>query len=83
MGLFKSAAEKELDYAIMQLDMNLSHNYIKNAEENLQSFEERFDDLCKDGVLKNSTMIKYADLIDVYRTKIESLGRSKQIGRWR
>ncbi len=85
MGLFKSSAEKELDYMIMRLDMNLSHNYKDNAQADLKQFEERYDDMRKYGLLKNSALIKYANEIDNYTVKVKALeGHNRStVGRWR
>lgn len=85
MGLFKSSAEKELDAMISRLDMNLSHAYKDNAQADLKSLDERYDEMRRYGLLKNSAVIKYADIIDSYTVKVKALEGSNRgmVGRWR
>ena len=65
MGLF-SKKDKELEWLLSQIKVDLSNNYKESALENLQKFEEIFSKKVAEGKLKNS---------EDYRIQMETLKR--------
>ncbi len=82
MGLFKSAAEKELDMIIQRMEMNLSNNYKDNAQDNLKQLEEMMDKLKSSGKLKGGSLSKYESTLESYRGKLKGYAHKDQKPYW-
>ncbi len=82
MGLFKSKEEKELDYIIQRLEMNMSNNYKDNARDNLDEFEEVFDAMRSSGKAKPAVIAKYEALLQSYQERMKGYSHKDQKPYW-
>ncbi|MBR1861946.1 MAG: hypothetical protein IJ796_08845 [Lachnospiraceae bacterium] len=82
MGLFKSKYERELDAIIFKIDMNMSNNYKDNAQMDLQDFENRFNEFCEQGKLKDKTRQKYESILETYKIKLKGYTHKDQKPYW-
>ncbi|MBO4311035.1 MAG: hypothetical protein J5856_08230 [Lachnospiraceae bacterium] len=82
MGLFKSRYEKEMDDIIKRLEMNMSNNYKDAAQSNLKEFEELFEKLDAEGLLKDKTKASYGEKLTAYKTKMQGYTHKDQKPYW-
>ncbi len=82
MGLFKSAAEKELDGIIKRLEANMSNNYKDNAQSNLKELIAKFDELRDSGKLKGNALTKYEGILAEYKEKMKGFTHKDQKPFW-
>ena len=82
MGLFKSRSEKELDWIIQKLEMNMSNNYKDNAQDNFRELEKSFNEKRESGVLKGAALTKYGSILDDYRERLKGFSHKDQKPYW-
>ena len=82
MGLFKSRAEKELDGIIQKIDMNMSNNYKDAAQDALKEFEQTVHFLNESGGMKPQVLLKYENMLDTYRDKMQGFTHKDQKPFW-
>lgn len=82
MGLFKSKKEKELDWIIQRLEMNMSNNYKDNAQDNLKELEETLQTMIEDGQLKEKVIKHYEEIIAGYKEKMQGYSHKDQKPFW-
>lgn len=82
MGLFKSKYEKELDFIIQKLEMNMSNNYKDNAQANLKELNQAFLKMKADNVLKEKSVKRYESILDSYAIKMEGYSHKDQKPYW-
>lgn len=82
MGLFKSAAEKELDSIIVKLEMNMSNNYKDNAQEDLRDFEMMLSSFKENGKIKGKSLSKYEVILGDYKAKMKGYTHKDQKPYW-
>ena len=82
MGLFKTKHEKELDWIIQKLEMNMSNNYKDNAQDNFRELEETFVAKKESGVLKGSALTKYESILEDYRGRLKGFSHKDQKPYW-
>lgn len=82
MLFFKSKAEKELDDIIQSMAMNMANNYKDNAQANLKELEDTLEQMKSEGVLKEKTCIKYADILSTYQIKLRGYSHKDQKPYW-
>ena len=82
MGLFKSRAEKELDGIIQKIDMNMSNDYKDAAQDALKEFEQTVHFLNESGGMKPQVLLKYENMLDTYRDKMQGFTHKDQKPFW-
>lgn len=82
MGLFKSKAERELDYIIQRLEMNMANNYKDNAQDNLRELEETFERLKTENAMKEKVASRYETIIFGYKSKLKGYSHKDQKPFW-
>lgn len=82
MGLFKSKYQKELETLAARIDINMSNNYKDNAQENLKELEARFDELKKEGLLKDKEISLFEEKIATYKEKMKGYTHKDQKPYW-
>ena len=82
MGLFKSAAEKDLDRIIQSLEMNMSNNYKDNAQDNLKEFGIKLNELHDSGNIKDKVFLKYEGILNEYKEKMKGYSHKDQKPYW-
>lgn len=65
-SLFKSAAKKELDGIIFELDNYLQNNYKDPAHEMRKKLKARSDELFSEGKLKEEEYKRYLSIFERY-----------------
>ena len=82
MGLFKNQYEKAMDDIIKHIDANMSNNYKDAAQANFREFEELYNKLCEQGVLKEKVKTAYGEKLAEYRTKMQGFTHKDQKPYW-
>ena len=82
MFLFKGKAVGELDSYIFKLEMNMSHNYKDNAQEDFKDLCQAFKRLKEEGKLKDKTEEKYSRIISEYESKMKEFTHKDQKPYW-
>ena len=82
MGLFKSAAEKDLDRIIQSLMMNMSNNYKDNAQDNLKELGIKLNELHDSGNIKDKVFLKYEGILNEYKEKMKGYSHKDQKPYW-
>lgn len=82
MGLFKSAAEKDLDRIIQSLEMNMSNNYKDNAQDNLKELGIKLNELHDSGNIKDKVFLKYEGILNEYKEKMKGYSHKDQKPYW-
>lgn len=78
----KSAAVKELDRIIAELNMNMQNNYKDAAQDALRELEEKFAELTAQDALGEDQKASYASMLDTYKTKLKSYSHKAQKPYW-
>ncbi len=73
MGLF-SRKDKELEFLINQIRVDLSNNYKDNAIENLKKMEELIEEKKQSGKLKQAE--SYQEVLNYFRNDIKNFKRT-------
>ena len=82
MGLFKSAAEKDLDRIIQSLERNMSNNYKDNAQDNLKELGIKLNELHDSGNIKDKVFLKYEGILNEYKEKMKGYSHKDQKPYW-
>ena len=82
MGIFESRAEKELDSIIQKIDMNMSNNYKDAAQDALKEFDQAVHSLKESGSMKPQVLLKYENMLDTYRDKMQGFTHKDQKPYW-
>ena len=82
MGLFKSKEEKELDWIIQRLEMNMSNNYKDNAQDNLKELEETMLIMIGNKQLKEKSKKHYEGIIAGYKERMQGYSHKDQKPYW-
>lgn len=82
MGLFKSRAEKELDAAMLRIDMNVSNNYKDAAQMDLVEFEELLISFEQGGKIKGKSLLYYEKRLGFYKEKLKGYTHKDQKPYW-
>lgn len=82
MGLFKSAAEKDLDRIIQSLEMNMSNNYKDNAQDNLKELGIKLNELHDSCNIKDKVFLKYEGILNEYKEKMKGYSHKDQKPYW-
>ena len=70
LSLFKSAAERELDSIIAELQANLENNYKDTARAALEKLGAKIKELSDGGILKPAQYRKYMGIYNEYSVKM-------------
>ena len=70
LSLFKSAAARELDAIIAELQANLENNYKDTARASLEKLGERICELNDGGRLRPAQYRKYMGIYNTYSVKM-------------
>ena len=73
MGLF-SRKDKELEFLINQIRVDLSNNYKDNAIENLKKMEELIEEKKQSGKLKQAE--SYQEVLNYFKNDIKNFKRT-------
>ena len=82
MGLFKTKTEKELDWIIQRLEMNMSNNYKDNAQGNLKEFENALKLAKEENKIKGRALIKYETFLSEYQSRMVGYTHKDQKPYW-
>ena len=82
MRLFKSKEEKEMDGIIQRLEMNISHNYKANAQDDLKELEATLNTFRSSGRIKPAVITAYENILDGYNEKIKGYSHKDQKPYW-
>ena len=72
MFLFRSKAQKELDFILQELKNFLSNNYKDQAHNCRKLLGQRAEELYAEGKLKRSQYLKYREIYQRYTSLMEN-----------
>ncbi len=82
MGLFKSKAEKELDFIIKNIEMNMANNYKDAAQSDLKDLEAAFAALRDSGKAKPEVLSRYGTILDSFKMRLKGYTHKDQKPYW-
>ena len=78
----KNRASKQLDSIVYRIQMNLSNNYKDAAQLDLKEFEEKLEQLEKDGMLGEAKRMYYHELLDSLKGQMKNFTHKDQKPYW-
>ena len=82
MGLFKSKAEKELDFIIKNIEMNMANNYKDAAQSGLKDLETAITALRESGKAKPEVLSRYGTILDGFKMRLKGYTHKDQKPYW-
>lgn len=82
MFFIKSKYEKELDYLIAGIVMNMSNNYKDAAQKGFVELEELFNSFVEEGKLKPTQVSSYEIQLKEFREKLKGYTHKDQPTGW-